>query len=198
MAALACPGSTASSGTTRRAGVLNGVDSQALLHARELADEVCASLATIAAGRTVTVGIQGNRARIRADRRLLRSSMANLVSNAIKFTRDGGSVVVRVQRSGTSLSVEVEDECGGLSAEAVERIATPWLQLGADRSGFGLGVAIAKRAAEAHGGTLDARDIAGKGCVFRLELPTRREVAQLNEQVPRVPTVPAPPGFTSE
>lgn len=144
---------------------------------RQLADDVCASYATIAAGRAVTVSVHGERGRVPADPRLLRSSVSNLVSNAIKFSRDGGRVDVRVQRAETLVSLEVEDECGGLSPDAVARIATPWLQLGPDRSGFGLGVAIAKQAAEAHGGTLYVRNVPGRGCVFRLEMPMRRPEA---------------------
>jgi hypothetical protein len=70
--------------------------------------------------------------------------------------------------------VEVEDECGGLPEGKAEELFTPFVQRGADRSGFGLGLAITKHAAEAHHGTVQVSNLPGKGCIFMLSLPSRR------------------------
>ncbi len=67
--------------------------------------------------------------------------------------------------------VEVEDACGGLPEGAEKKIFDPLVQAGVDRSGFGLGLAIAKQAAEAHNGQVRVHNLPGKGCVFLLDLP---------------------------
>jgi signal transduction histidine kinase len=121
---------------------------------------------------------------VNADRRLLISAISNLVTNAIKFSCDGGQVDVRTRSTATSVTLEVEDQCGGLGPDAMSRISAPWVQVGANRSGFGLGVAIARRAVEAHGGRLDVRDLHGIGCIFTIELPRTLTVPGQCERTP--------------
>jgi signal transduction histidine kinase len=53
----------------------------------------------------------------------------------------------------------------------VQKLFDPFVQTGLDRSGFGLGLAIAKQATQAHGGELRVHDLPEKGCVFVLDLP---------------------------
>jgi signal transduction histidine kinase len=103
--------------------------------------------------------------------RLLRSAVGNLLRNAIKFSREESTVTVRVHRFEGRLVIEVEDECGGIAPERVSELFDPFVQAGSDRSGFGLGLAIAKQAAEAHRGSLRVVNLPGKGCVFALDLP---------------------------
>jgi signal transduction histidine kinase len=108
---------------------------------------------------------------ISVDLRLVRSALTNLVRNAIKFSHEGGRVEVRARGSAERVLIEVEDTCGGLPPGAVHQAFAPFAQLGPDRSGFGLGLAIAKQAADAHEGVIRVQDLPGKGCVFVLELP---------------------------
>jgi len=108
---------------------------------------------------------------ISCEPRLLRSAVSNLLRNAIKFSREGSTVTVRVHRFEGRLVIEVEDECGGIAPERVSEVFDPFVQAGGDRSGFGLGLAIAKQAAEAHRGSLRVVNLPGKGCVFSLDLP---------------------------
>jgi signal transduction histidine kinase len=108
---------------------------------------------------------------IYADARLVRSALSNLVHNAVKFSHEGGHVTVRARGGDEHVLLEVEDSCGGLPPGAVERLFAPFAQLGADRSGFGLGLAIAKQAADAHHGVIRVQDLPGVGCIFVLELP---------------------------
>lgn len=105
------------------------------------------------------------------DRRLVTSAVSNLVRNAIKFTHDGGAVEVRGQCGAGRTTIEVEDECGGLPPGAVEEAFTPFAQFGSKKGGFGLGLAIAKQAADAHGGGLRIQNLPGRGCIFVLEVP---------------------------
>jgi signal transduction histidine kinase len=99
---------------------------------------------------------------IRADDRVLRAVFGNLVRNAVKFTRSGGKVSVRVRVG----AVEIEDECGGLREGDEQKIFQVFRQSNEDRSGFGLGLAIARQGVEAHGGELTVRNLPGRGCVF--------------------------------
>ena len=108
---------------------------------------------------------------LRGERRLLQSALTNVVRNAVKFTGDGGNVQIRANSTANTVTIEVEDECGGLPAGAETVIFEPFVQRGRDRSGFGLGLAIARQAIEAHGGRLSLQDLPGRGCIFRLELP---------------------------
>jgi signal transduction histidine kinase len=112
-------------------------------------------------------------AEIEADQRLIRSALSNLISNAVKFTHQGTSVRVSCTVTDDRVAIDVDDGCGGLPDGAVERMFAPFVQVGSDRSGFGLGLAIAKQAIEAHGGTLHAANHPGEGCTFSIDLPRR-------------------------
>ncbi len=89
----------------------------------------------------VEVAFDG-KATMEGDRRLLYSTLSNLIHNAIKFTREGGRVIVRGREVESRLVVDIEDECGGLPEGKLEKLFDPFLQSGTDRSGFGLGLAI--------------------------------------------------------
>lgn len=108
---------------------------------------------------------------VSADVRYLYSALSNLVRNALKFTHESGTATVRARSGADSVLIEVEDECGGLPPGAVEKLFDPFVQVGADHSGFGLGLAIAKQAVDAHGGALRVHNLPGRGCVFTLDLP---------------------------
>lgn len=111
------------------------------------------------------------------DRHLFGSAVSNVLQNALKFTRVDGQVLIRTRSTPTHVSIEVEDECGGLPAGAAESIFRPYEQRGADRAGLGLGLAISRKAIEADGGTISIRDIPGKGCVFIIEVPRAQPVS---------------------
>lgn len=152
---------------------LRGIDAGASVHLeatdlqRLLVDAIAESQPD-AEAREIRLLLEAGPTTIQADVRLLRSAVTNLLRNAVKFTRTGGTVIVR----GRPGSVEVEDECGGLQPGDEKRIFGIFRQAGADRSGFGLGLAIAQEAALAHGGDLQVKNLPGKGCVFVVTLPT--------------------------
>ena len=110
---------------------------------------------------------------VEADPRLLRSAVVNLLNNALKFSRAGSDVSLRAQENDGRVAIEVQDSCGGLPPGKVEELFAPLVQRSLDRSGFGLGLAIALQAAEAHVGTIQVHDLPGTGCVFKIDLPAR-------------------------
>jgi signal transduction histidine kinase len=105
------------------------------------------------------------------DTRLVQSAIGNLLQNAVKHTHAGEFVVLRGRIDDGRAVVEVEDRCGGLPPGKVEQAFSPFVRLGSDGDGFGLGLAIAKQAVDAHGGNIRVQNLPGTGCIFVLELP---------------------------
>lgn len=119
----------------------------------------------------ISIEMDGDDCDLEADERLLRSALTNLIGNAVKFSQEGHRVRVNWRRVGDHVVVEISDGCGGLPVGASERMFDPFVQVGTDRSGYGLGLAIAKQAVQAHGGSIYVRNHPGEGCTFRIELP---------------------------
>jgi signal transduction histidine kinase len=109
---------------------------------------------------------------VRADPQLLSSALSNLLQNAFKYTVAHGNVAVRTTVGDGRVSIEVEDECGGLPEGNAEALFTPFgPRRGKDRTGLGLGLDISRKAVKACGGEIHVRNLPGKGCVFSIELP---------------------------
>ncbi len=108
---------------------------------------------------------------VNADREILASALGNLLQNAFKFTHPHSEVTLSAQAAGDSVLIDVEDNCGGLPSGVAATLFKPFVQAGADRTGLGLGLSIARQAVEANGGTLSVRDLPGKGCIFTIKLP---------------------------
>jgi signal transduction histidine kinase len=142
------------------------------LRVRELLEEVLLDASAEAQAKNIRLvpSVEGG-LQVPADPRLLRSALSNLIRNAVKFSRRGTAVHIRASRRENLVTIEVEDACGGLPAGKLDELFAPLVQKGEDRSGFGLGLAIARQAARAHGGNIRAADHPGEGCVFALELP---------------------------
>jgi signal transduction histidine kinase len=120
---------------------------------------------------------------VEADRLELAAALRNVVQNAVKFTRPGTTVDLRVRPSGDRVRIEVQDECGGLPGGRSEDLFRPFEQRGHDRSGLGLGLAFSRRVVEASGGTVSVQNLPGHGCVFAIELPLAlgREVCAVRD-----------------
>jgi signal transduction histidine kinase len=133
--------------------------------------EIEGSVHASSRGLQFTVGPVDHELRVDVDRHLFGSAVSNLLQNAFKFTRPSGHVWLRTQSTQYSVSIEVEDECGGLLPGTAEAIFQPFEQRRANRTGLGLGLTISRQAIEADGGRLSVRDLPGKGCVFLVEMP---------------------------
>ena len=108
---------------------------------------------------------------VQIDRPLIAAALGNVLHNAFKFSRAAGHVSLRTSATDEHVRFEVEDECGGLPPGKAEELFLPFEQRGADRTGLGLGLDIARRSVEACGGRLTVRDAPGRGCVFTMDLP---------------------------
>lgn len=138
----------------------------------QLVGDVEVTALSEAAAKSITIGIAiPVDLEIMADPHLIISAISNLVHNAIKFTKHGGTVSIRGKASLERASIEVEDQCGGLPAGKEEELFIPFSQMREDKSGMGLGLTIARRAILLNHGTLGVRNIPGEGCVFTIDLP---------------------------
>lgn len=108
---------------------------------------------------------------VNADPQMLAAAISNLLQNAFKFSRPGGHVGLRTTATADRVRIEVEDECGGLPPGKVDDLFRPFEQRGVNRKGLGLGLSISRKGVESMGGTIEARDLPGKGCVFSIDLP---------------------------
>lgn|GEM_PF-5717546 len=114
-------------------------------------------------------------------------ALNNIVSNAIKFTPEGGSVRVNVYRHDHELVTEVSDSGIGISEEDMSKLFTRFRQLDMSTTrtagGTGLGLSIAKALVEAHGGTISAMSPGtGKGSVFSFTLPIEERASTSPER----------------
>ncbi len=125
----------------------------------------------------VSVEIPPDLPTVRADAHRLDQILANLITNAIKYTRSGGRVQIRASSVNASqVEVAVHDTGIGMSDTEMERLFTPFYRadsvLSAQISGTGLGLSIARSLVELHGGTINVQSTPDVGSVFRFTLPS--------------------------
>ncbi|MCU0949465.1 MAG: MEDS domain-containing protein [Burkholderiaceae bacterium] len=127
-------------------------------------------------GLRVSTRLPGEPTIVMGDRHRLLQVFANLVDNAIKFTPQGGSIAIDVERDGASVVVQIEDSGIGIDPSLLHGVFEPFSQLGQsmDRphGGLGLGLTVVQRLVDMHGGqvTLDSAGI-GSGVIVRVKLP---------------------------
>jgi PAS domain S-box-containing protein len=128
-----------------------------------------------------------------ADPDRLQQVVWNLLTNAIKFTPDGGVVSIRLARAGAQqLEIVVRDSGDGISPEFVPHVFERFRQADSSTTrphgGLGLGLAIVRHLVEAHGGTVVAESAGkGKGACFTVRLPRHDAAAPAAEAEPSVP-----------
>ncbi len=105
----------------------------------------------------------------------LKQALYNYLSNAIKFTPEGGQVTVRALRDGQDFRIEVEDTGIGIVASDLPKLFVEFQQLDSsvkkEHQGTGLGLALTRRLVEAQGGSVGVTSVLGQGSVFHLSLP---------------------------
>jgi signal transduction histidine kinase/CheY-like chemotaxis protein len=113
-----------------------------------------------------------------ADRARVEQIVANLLDNALKFTPAGKAVKLSVKEEDGGAVLRVADQGRGISAEAAGRIFDLFVQEGQDgEGGLGIGLALVKRLAEMHGGSVSVAGADGGGSVFTVRLPSAPQPA---------------------
>jgi signal transduction histidine kinase len=122
--------------------------------------------------------LEGSLPELRGDARRMRQILLNLLSNAVKFTPQGGEVRVSARRLGSGLAVVVADTGIGIAAEDIPRALQRFGQIDSSLSrlyeGSGLGLPLAKRLVELHGGSLELASTLGAGTTVTLLFPAER------------------------
>ncbi len=105
----------------------------------------------------------------------LERAVANLVDNAVKYTKENGTIRLIVRQENGDVIVEVIDNGIGIAEEELPRIFERFYRVERSRSrdmgGTGLGLSIVKHIASAHGGTIEVISAVGSGTTFRVRLP---------------------------
>lgn len=148
---------------------------------RELVTAVAATLWQRAAARLIEVccEIPSDLPEVAADPTRLRMALGNLAENALKYTPHGGAITFAAESHGQSLCLSVTDTGMGIAPEEHKRIFDRYVRGVAHRGargagaleGLGLGLYIARRIAEIHGGTITVHSEVGHGSTFTIELP---------------------------
>ncbi|MEQ8698640.1 MAG: ATP-binding protein, partial [Bauldia litoralis] len=125
--------------------------------------------------------------RLRADERKLRQIVLNLISNALKFTPEDGSVTVALQTSaGGGAVLSVTDTGIGMTASEVIEALEPFGQIAnsytRQQQGTGLGLPLTKRLVELHGGGMTIKSQPGIGTTVTIRLPKERRLDSLQEE----------------
>ena len=146
------------------------------LSVQAVVDEALALMQALAARQAVHLPVrwQGPPGlAVRADHTRLLQVLLNLLGNAIKYNRPGGSVAVLWQRDGAALRLGVRDEGPGLHPEDRSRLFQPFERLGAEGSGIegtGIGLALSRHLVQAMGGEIEVDSAPGEGSTFWLRL----------------------------
>ncbi len=125
---------------------------------------------------------------VQADAGKLRQMLLNLVSNAVKFTPEGGRVTIGAKRLADTVELSVSDTGIGIAASEFEHLFEEFRQIDSDvareQHGTGLGLALTKRFVELHGGQIRLASEVGKGSVFTLSLPMAARSFELSGPIP--------------
>jgi signal transduction histidine kinase len=135
---------------------------------------------------------------VKGDPELLRSAMENVIRNAVRYGPPGSKVGIESRRMGSLIEVMVRDSGPGVPEKDLGLIFEPFYRVDAARNravgGDGLGLAIAARAVEIHGGRIQARNLEGGGLVVQLSLPMLYDPVSAME--PAVPPLERDPATT--
>ncbi len=128
---------------------------------------------------------------LQTDRQMLLSIVANLVQNAIKYSKKGGTITVKAKLVKDKLVLKIADECGGIKPTILKSLFTPFAPGAKDKSGLGLGLNIVERAVSMLQGKILIENEPGYGCIFVVQIPLKvmgtrqKQVSGKNSVQPR-------------
>ncbi len=143
----------------------------------ELAQTVAEEQELLASERGISIKAETEGAVvINADRMQIIGALMNLVTNAIKYGKEGGHICISVSREGNNAVCKVKDDGIGISTEALPRVWERFFRVNEARTAdttdsMGLGLSIVKSAITAHGGTVNAESVENEGSTFSFSIP---------------------------
>ena len=146
---------------------------------RSLLEEARETWQAAAKAKGVRIGLEGDDVAVSGDPTALGRVFMNLVENAVKYNRSGGSVTLSLERAGAAARVRVADTGVGIDPAHLPKLFRRFYRADRARSretgGSGLGLAIAKSFIDAHGGTITVASSLSSGTQFTVDLPTGPE-----------------------
>jgi signal transduction histidine kinase len=143
--------------------------------ARSLVEEAVELFRLAAPNITLQLRIPDSPVTLRCDPSRIRQVLNNLISNAVKYSRQGGQVAVSIHHGGSHVCFDVRDRGFGISKPDLKRLFEPFRRakraIDSPVAGEGLGLFGVRRIVEAHGGRLEVVSAEGEGSTFRVELP---------------------------
>ena len=114
---------------------------------------------------------------LKADRRALKQILLNVVSNSIKFSNEGGKILIAMAKANDFITIKIKDNGIGISKQNIDKICQPFEQVQnqftKDHGGSGLGLAISRSLAEMHGGSLEIKSKLNVGTTVTVKLPVK-------------------------
>jgi signal transduction histidine kinase len=144
-----------------------------------------AEIAQLQTGRDITLHVPAGAVIGRGDAVKLERVVANLLSNAAKFSPRGSPITLALRADATWVEVEVTDEGVGIPAGDVDHIFDRFHQLdaGSTRAAGGIGLSLVRHFVEAHGGTVTVQSAVGEGSRFTVRVPrTQPSAAERSER----------------
>ena len=142
---------------------------------KELVDEQITRAQVLSAEHTVRFDAPPQIVRARVDRTRLGQVVTNLLTNAIKYSPEGGEVTVSMEETANSVTVHIADQGLGIPADKVDRLFEPFYRVQSRETrqieGLGLGLALTRAVVEAYGGEIWVESEPGEGSVFSYSLP---------------------------
>ena len=109
------------------------------------------------------------------DKDKLEKIITNVLSNAFKYTPDGGAITVVVDLGSSHLSIEITDTGKGIDKAEVKHIFERFYRIeGTEKKGSGIGLALTKELVDLHGGTISVHSAKDKGTTFKIRIPTTK------------------------
>lgn len=108
---------------------------------------------------------------IQGDRVHLDRVLDNLIANALRHTPAGGNILLSCWQAGANAYISISDSGEGIPLQQQARVFEPFVQVGANAGGAGLGLSMCKEIVQQHGGAISLRSVPGRGSVFTIRLP---------------------------
>ena len=144
----------------------------------ELGDEVCDDLAIEIKNKNLNLVKDFDRVKAKVNGEMIKEAMMNLLTNAIKYNRDGGEIKFKIAKEDGFALVQISDNGIGIEEELLDRIFERFYVVDHSRSkkisSTGLGLSIVKHIVEAHGGRIEVTSEIGKGSTFTIYLPIEK------------------------
>lgn len=144
----------------------------------ELGDEVCDDIAIEIKNKNLNLVKDFDRVKAKVNGEMIKEAMMNLLTNAIKYNRDGGEIEFKIAKEDGFALVQISDNGIGIEEELLDRIFERFYVVDNSRSkkisSTGLGLSIVKHIVEAHGGRIEVTSEIGKGSTFTIYLPIEK------------------------